>query len=135
LPFWLVFAYCAGGVAIIYAGKFLLLKFFGWVFQQPTVTDTYIFVVFSNNKILGISLLPFTILIAFTYGGINAAAVTLSIILIVFLFLYRYFLSYISINQGIRINFFHFLLYLAAFEILPLLLINKLLFLFLREIS
>jgi hypothetical protein len=35
----------------------------------------------------------------------------------------------------VQLNAFHFLLYLAAFEILPLLLINKLLFLFLREIS
>jgi len=135
LPFWLLVVYSAVAVAVIYGGKFLLLKFFGWVFQQSDATDTYIFVVFSTNKILGISLLPFTILLAFTYGAVNAAAVTLSIIVIVGLFLYRFFLSYISINQTISINFFHFLLYLTAFEIVPVLLINKLLFTILREIS
>jgi hypothetical protein len=135
LPFWLLVVYSAIAVTVVYGGKFLLLKFFGWVFQQSDATDTYIFVVFSTNKILGISLLPFTILLAFTYGAVNAAAATLSIIVIGALFLYRFFLSYISINQTININFFHFLLYLTAFEIVPVLLINKLLFTILREIS
>jgi hypothetical protein len=40
---------------------------------------------------------------------------------------YRYFLSYVTIHRQIRINFLHFIIYLAAFEIAPLLLINKLL--------
>jgi hypothetical protein len=135
LPFWLLIAYCLAGLGAIYGIKFLLLKFFGWVFQQPDVTDSYIFVVFSTNKIIGILLLPFIILMAFTTGPLNAAAVTISIVLIVGLFLYRFFLSYISIQRSASINFFHFALYLAAFEVLPLLLINKLLFTILSEIS
>ena len=55
-------------------------------------------------------------------------AVTLSVTLVLGLLAYRYFLSYVSIHRQIKINFFHFLLYLCAFEIAPLLLINKLLF-------
>jgi hypothetical protein len=35
----------------------------------------------------------------------------------------------------VRISLFHFFLYLCAFEIIPLLLINKLLFRFLGETS
>lgn len=135
LPFWLLAAYSAAGLTIIYGGKFLLLKFFGWVFQMSDATDTYIFVVFSTNKILGVLLLPFTIFLAFTYGGINSAAVTLSLIVVGLLFLYRYFLAFVSINRTVRMDVFHFLIYLAAFEILPLLLINKLLFAFLSEIT
>lgn len=134
VPFWMVVIYSAIALTVIYAGKFILLKFFGWVFQMTDATDTYIFVIFSTNKVLGILLLPFTILLAFTYGAFNGAAVTLSLIVVACLFIYRYFLSYIAINRMVRINFFHFLLYLLAFEIIPLLLINKLLFLFIREI-
>lgn len=134
-PFWMLTGYCAIALVLVYAGKFLALKFFGWVFQLTEVTETYIFVVFSTNKIIGVSLLPLTVLLAFTYGAVNAAAVTLSLVVIAGLFAYRYFLSYVSVNHMVRINFFHFLVYLAAFEILPLLLINKLLFSFLREIS
>jgi hypothetical protein len=134
VPFWILAVYCAVALALVYTGKFLLLKFFGWAFRMAGATDTYIFVIFSTNKILGILLLPFTILLAFTYGSVNGAAVTLSLIMVGCLFLYRYFLVFISINRMVQINFFHFLLYLAAFEIVPVLLINKLLFLFLREI-
>jgi hypothetical protein len=127
--------YSALALAMIYAGKFILLKFFGWVFQLSQATDAYIFVVFSTNKVLGILLLPFSVLLAFTNGSVNAAAVTLSLIVVACLFAYRYFLAYISINRTVPLNVFHFLLYLAAAEIVPLLLINKLLFLFLHEIS
>lgn len=135
VPFWMLALYCAAGLAIIYGGKFVLLKFFGWVFQLSEATNTYIFIVFSTNKVMGILFLPFIVLLGFTTGSVNATAVTLSLIMVACLFAYRYFLSYISINRMVRINFFHFLLYLAAFEILPLLLINKLLFLFIKEIS
>lgn len=128
-------AFIAIGLTIIYGSKFLFLKFFGWVFQITEATETYIFIVFSTNKILGVCLLPFTILLAFTYNALNAAALNMSLIVVAVLFVYRYFLSYISINRIVHLHFFQFILYLAAFEILPLLLINKLLFGFLSEIS
>lgn len=135
LPFILLTAYSAAGIAAVYGLKFLLLKFFGWVFQLSEATDTYLFVVFSTNKVLGIFLLPFIVLLAFTYGTTSAAALTVSVVVVSALFLYRYFLAFISVSHLMRLNFFHFLLYLAAFEILPLLLINKLLLTILREIA
>ncbi len=135
LPFWLLAAYCSLGIVAIYTIKFLMLKFFGWVFQMTDVTDTYIFIVFATNKILGMIFLPFIALLAFTYGSVHSGAATLSLIIAGGLFIYRYFLSFISVSHIIHINFFHFLLYLGAFEILPLLLINKLLFTILSEIS
>lgn len=134
MPFWILALYSALALALIYAGKFVLLKFFGWVFRLQEAANTYIFIVFSTNKVLGILLLPFSILLAFTAGVVNTASVTLSLIMVGCLIAYRFFLAYISINRTVRIQFFHFLLYLAAFEILPVLLINKLLFLFLSEI-
>lgn len=134
-PFWALAAYCALGIGLIYSGKFLVLKFFGWVFQMKEATDTYIFIVFSTKKIMGVVLLPFTVLLAFTSGDLAVVAVTLSLIVVGALFAYRYFLSFVSVNRKITINFFHFLIYLTGFELLPLLLINKLLFNFLREMT
>jgi hypothetical protein len=135
LPFALLVLYSMAGVAIVYGIKFLLLKFFGWVLQLSEATDAYLFVVFSTNKILGIFLLPFIILLAFSSGTTNTVALTLSVVGILALYAYRYFLAFISVNHFLRLNFFHFLLYLAAFEVLPLLLINKALFTILREIT
>ncbi len=51
----------------------------------------------------------------------------LSLCLLGGLFLYRFYLSFVSVQKQVAINAFHFLLYVAALEIAPLLLINKLL--------
>jgi hypothetical protein len=135
LPFWLLFAYCTLGLTAAYTLKYLSLKFFGWLFQVSESTETYIFIVFTANKVIGIALLPFLVALAFGSGALYQAALTMSLVLIGLLLAYRYFLSWTSIHRQIRIDFFHFLLYLLAFELAPLLLINKLLLRFLRETS
>lgn len=133
--FWILFFYCVLGLVAVYSIKFLSLKLTGWIFQVSDAIDTYIFIVFTTNKILGIVLLPFLVMLAFTYGQFNQAALTLSLLLVAALFAYRFFLSYVSIRHQVQISFFHFFLYLCAFEIAPLLLINKVLFRFLGETS
>ncbi|HWJ25527.1 MAG TPA: DUF4271 domain-containing protein, partial [Flavisolibacter sp.] len=131
--FWLLYLYCILGLVTIYIIKFVTLKFFGWIFQVSESTDAYIFIVFATNKIIGMALLPFLVMLAFTYGMINQAAMSLSIMVVLALIVYRFFISYFSIRRQISIGFFHFLLYLFAFEVIPLLLINKVLFSFLGE--
>ena len=131
--FWLLFLYCFLGLIAIYTVKFISLKFFGWVFQISNVIDTYIFIVFSTNKVIGIFLLPFLVILSFTDGFFNQMALTLGITMVIGLYVYRYFLSYVSVQQQLKMSFFHFVLYFTAFEIAPLLLINKLLFRILAE--
>ena len=131
--FWWLYLYCALGLIAIYVMKFVTLKFLGWIFQVSESTDAYIFIVLATNKIIGIALLPFLVMLTFTYGVVNEAAMSLSIMVVFALLVYRFFLSYVSIRRQIKIGFLHFLLYLIAFEIVPLLLINKLLFSFLGE--
>src|SRR5579875_1107800 len=129
--FWILFFYCVIGLAVIYAVKYLSLKLLGWIFQVSEAIDNYIFIVFTTNKIIGIFLLPFLLMLAFSYGYFHQAALSLSLVVIGGLLVYRFFLSYITIQKQVHISFFHFLLYLCAFEIVPLLLINKVLFRFL----
>jgi hypothetical protein len=125
--FWIQTVYCVGILALIYVGKFVILKFTGWVFNLSKATDTYIFIVFLVNKMLGLLLLPFLVLIAFYSGQPQQVFVTLSLILIVVLFAYRFIFSFGPIRAEIKVNPFHFFLYLCAFEIAPLLLIYKVL--------
>lgn len=131
--FWLLYLYCILGLISVYAVKFIFLKFFGWVFQLTETTDAYIFIVFTTNKIIGLAILPLLVLLALTYGAVNKAAMNLSIIVVLALIAYRFIISYMLVRKQIRISFFHFLLYLCAFELIPLLLINKLLFRLLAE--
>jgi hypothetical protein len=96
------------------------------------VADSYIFIVFVVNKMIGILLLPFLVLIAFSVGNIYAVAIPLSWCLVGGLFLYRFILTYTAVRNQVKVNPFHFFLYLCAFEIAPLLLIYKGLLLFFR---
>ena len=130
--FWLLLLYCCGGLSLMYFVKFAGLKIAGWLFNMEEAADAYVFIVFVVNKMLGILLLPFLVLIAFTVGGVYSAGLTLSWCLVGGLILYRFILTYSAIRNLVKVNPFHFILYVAAFEIAPLLLIYKALLLFFR---
>src|SRR6185312_13122444 len=60
LPFYIL------GIAALYFVKYCILKFMGWMSGMQQAADNYIFVIFLVNKITGIVLLPFVILLAFS---------------------------------------------------------------------
>ena len=113
-------------VAIIYFGKFLSLKMIGWISGMSTAIDQYIFVIFLINKIIGILLIPFLILLAFAPANWISIIIIISFCIIGILFLLRYLRSYGLLQNQLRINGFHFLLYIIGMELLPILLIYKL---------
>lgn len=123
--FWLLFFYCCLGLSLAYLVKFVGLKVSGWVFNMSEAADSYIFIVFIVNKMIGILLIPFLIVLAFTVGNVYTAGLTLSWCLVAGLLAYRFILTFIAIRNQVKVNPFHFLLYLIAFEIAPLLLVYK----------
>jgi hypothetical protein len=127
--FWLLYLYCCIGLAVIYLVKFIGLKLIGWLFKMNRAADSYIFIVFSVNKVIGVFLLPFPILLAFSTDPMYTIARVVSWCGIGALLLYRFILGFAAIRNEVRFNLFHFFLYLCAFEIAPLLLIYKLLLL------
>lgn len=128
--FWLLYFYCALALSVIYFVKFLGLIICGWLFNMRKAADSYTFIVFIINKVIGVSLLPFIVLLAFTDGVIYEVALVLSWCTVAGLFLYRFILGFAAIRNEVKLNLFHFFLYLCAFEIAPLLLIYKLLLFF-----
>ena len=125
--FWLLFLYCILGLSVIYFIKFFGLKIFGWLFNFKDAADSYIFIVFIINKMTGFFLLPVLIFLAFTSGDIYSATLTLSYCGIGVFLIYRFILTYSIVRKQISINPFQFLLYIFAFEIIPLLVIYKVL--------
>lgn len=130
--FWVLFLYCIGGISLIYFIKFAGLKISGWLFNIEEAANAYVFIVFVVNKMMGILLLPVLVLLAFTAGDLYQAGLVLSWCLLGGLLIYRFILTYAAIRNQVKVNPFHFLLYLLAFEIAPLLLIYKTLLLFFR---
>lgn len=130
---WLMLAYGAGLLLAVYFGKFILLKLAGWIFNISAATDTYIFIVFLVNKIIGILLLPVLVMMAFPYPPLFPVVLTLSYIMLGLFFGYRFIISYKPIRNEIKVTRFQFFLYLCAFEIAPLLLIYKVLLVFVER--
>jgi hypothetical protein len=119
---------CMAAVLAVYAGKYLGLKFFGWIFNSAETTNTYIFVVFYINKIIGILLVPVVVLLLLSGGQLADIVMVVSLLGVGVLFLYRYLLAYSPAARAIQIPAFHFFLYICSVEIVPLLLIYKVLF-------
>lgn len=111
---------------VVYIVRYLFLKFTGWVFNISEITDNYTFNVFLINKILGIVLIPFTVILAFGQGQWVQASLFLSFIVIGILFLNRYLRSGVVFGYFIKFSKFHFFMYLCASEILPLAVLMKL---------
>jgi hypothetical protein len=131
--FWIYFLYCTVLLAVLYLLKYLLIRTTGWIFNISRTAETYLFVVFMTNKIIGIFLLPFLVLISFSGPVISEIAITLSIIMTGVFYVYRFLGAYSILHKEIKISGLHFILYLCAFEIAPLLLIYKVLVTYLEK--
>ena len=127
--FWLQYLYCAIALGSIYIVKFIGLKLTGWMFNVSDATESYTFIVFIVNKVLGIFLLPFLLILAFSPEPLYSSAIVLSWFGIGLLLIYRFILSYSAVRKEVKLNSFHFILYILGFEVVPLLLIYKLLLL------
>jgi hypothetical protein len=118
-------------IAVLYLGKYISLRFGGWLFSVQTATEAYSFIVFLINKIIGIILLPFIVVIAFAGPQLADVAITASLAIITGLFLYRFLRAYHPIQADLKVGRFHFFIFFLAFEIAPLLVIYKALIRFL----
>jgi hypothetical protein len=116
-------------VSAVYAGKFVLLKFFGWLFGLQREMSAYIFNVFLINNVLGIFLLPVIALLAFS-GYMNAGWVfVLCISIIAMAYVYRVVRGFIIALSGGTHTPAYLFLYICALEIAPLLVLIKIILL------
>ena len=130
---WMLMAGCVLAFIIIYLIKFFSVKFIGWVTGYNSEADTYIFIVFLISKIIGICLLPIIVVLAFSNMAIINVVVILSFILVGLMLLFRFIRSFSLLQHKLKINRFHFILYIFSLEVLPLLLIYKAVELFISK--
>ncbi len=116
---------CVISVAAIYLIKFLILKFTGWLAGIKSTVDNYIFVIFLVNKIMGVLLIPFLILLAFSINVWIPSIAVISGLFIGLLFLSRYAKSYGALEKKLNINSLHLLIFVIGAEIIPLLIFYK----------
>ncbi len=122
----LLLPFCMLGIGALYFVKYCILKFMGWMSGMQQAADNYIFVIFLVNKITGIVLLPFVILLAFSIPLWTNFIVIFSLLLMGLFFLSRYAKIYGILEYRFPLKPFHFMIYVTAIEILPLLIVYKL---------
>lgn len=126
-------AYCIIIFASVYLIKNLTLKFTGWITGLSDIVDTYIFIIFLINKIIGVLLLPVIVVMAFSAAAIAKTAMVISLIMIGAMLLLRFYRSYSLLQHRLKMSPFHFFMYLVGVEVLPLLLIYKGMVIFLTK--
>lgn len=124
---------CFGAILFVYSTKYLVLKFTGWLTGFKKEANDYIFIVFLVNKILGLLLLPFIVIIPFAEKNIVQIVLIVSYFLIIALLLFRYIRSYEILQYRLKASRRHFFLYIFGIELLPLLLIYKLVMIFINK--
>ena len=112
-------------VAICYAIKFVSVLFTGWLTNRQAEAKIYIFSIFLLNKIIGLLLLPLSMLIAFSTKQVAEYATIFSFILLGILLVSRFFRTYGLLRNRLKLNGFHFLIYIISLEILPIILVYK----------
>ena len=113
---------------IVYSVKAILIRLMGYIFGAVKESKEYLHTVFIYNKNLGVFLLP--IIISVPFIALYATPILLNIGLFITLifYIFRLFRGFkILFRQHVSI--FYMILYLCALEILPLLMIYKLLYL------
>jgi len=124
--------FAIGGIGLIYLGKFIFITLLGWIFDKKDASENYLFNVFMVNKIAGLVLIPLGILLAYSSAGWKDVVITLSAISIIVLILMRVVRCYAAVSHPLKINFIHYIVFMGAFEVIPLLVIYRL---FLRVIE
>ncbi len=122
---WVYLGLSIMAVTICYLVKYISLIVIGWIINHQPEAKIYIFSIFLLNKIIGMVLLPFSMLIAFSTNKIANYAAVFSIFLLAVMLLTRFFRTYSLLQNRLKLKGIYFLFYIVSLEILPLLLIYK----------
>ena len=106
-------------LSFVYFFKYFFLQFLGWIFKQHDAFEQYSFIVFLNNKILGVLLLVASFIMAFSDEGSYKAIFTIGIYLISILFGLRLINAFRIFIAQTKAGFLNILLAFISLELLP----------------
>ncbi len=116
---WQVMVFIFFMIAGVYFFKYFFLHFLGWVFKQKEAFDNYSFIVFLNNKIIGVLMLVSTFLMAFSSEEGYITVFRSVLYLIAILFGIRLINAFQIFTRQARAGLFNVLLAFISLEVLP----------------
>ena len=124
---WVAMGACVAGISVLYAGKYVLTELAGLIFDRRQAAEIYTFVVFMVNKVVGLWLFPAGLLLAFSPPATQHTVMVFAIAGLGILMLYRLNRGWQALRNTLKINQLQYILFVGAFELVPVLLIYKVL--------
>jgi hypothetical protein len=112
-------------VFILLGFRISMIRLTGWIFKRSDYVHIYLFNTKLVNEFLGLLLFPLCILILVTSGNIQYTLLMIASAMCLLFFAYGYVRNLPVLRNLFRISFVHFLLYICAFEIIPVLILIK----------
>ena len=117
---------CLGGVILAFVLKHVLLMVLGSTFPLSKEIRQYSFTIIIFSIILGLILVPFNLLIAFTDPDLARVLIYSALGVIAGIYAFRSIRALIIAGSHISLHTFHFFMYLCTAEIAPAVLLGKL---------
>lgn len=112
------FGYWSLVILLIYLFKWAINGLFFSLILQPELFQTQLFVVSIFNKVIGLILLPITILAAYLPMSTSALLIQIGVVLWAIIIVYR-LIKEVSLSLSFKIPSLYIIFYLCAFEISP----------------
>ncbi len=121
-------ALCILGVAAVFSLKHLVVAYTGFVFPVGKESSSYHFLIVVFGIILGLVLVPVNIFLAFVPADAGKLLIWLGLALTGGLYIFRTFRALMIASRFLTFHKLHFLLYLCAVELGPLMIVTKLIY-------
>ncbi|MEO8886427.1 MAG: DUF4271 domain-containing protein [Mucilaginibacter sp.] len=112
-------------ILVLFAVKFLILKFLGFIFDINRVIGEYISILYLTYFNIAFVFLPLAVCFCLLDARFIPYLLVLGLILIVIIFTWLYLRSSVNIISNIRFHKFYLIVYLCALEICPVLILIK----------
>ena len=122
-----LFIFSIAAIIAVYTVKHLLLKIQSAILPFSNEISFFSYNIALVNRSLGLLLMPFIIMMLYSFDFIAELSMKISFLIILLVVLYVYRKGFIIGRQYLRFYKFHFFVYFCTSEILPLVMLIKLL--------
>ncbi|MDB5002256.1 MAG: hypothetical protein JWQ34_481 [Mucilaginibacter sp.] len=112
-------------ILLLFAVKFLVLKFVGFVFDIQKLVTEYVSILYLTYFNIAFVFLPVTVCFSLLAAVFIKPLLIVALILIVIIFTWLYLRSSVNIISNFRFHKFYLFVYLCALEICPILILIK----------
>jgi len=123
---WIRFLLSLAAVLTLLSARRISTGLVSWVFGRQEQERAFRFSNSQVNELTGMVLFPLCIVMMLSGGGPRSATLSICVLVLLGALLVKFFRHFRLVNNLLRIDFIHFLLYLCAFEIMPVWIIVRL---------